>query len=439
MTGHSPLRRALALLACALVAVAGCGGDGDEPAPGLRGQQLTVYSSLPQHGPASAVAADVLAAQRLALDQAGGRAGGYRVRFVALDASTPQAGRSDPSRVSENARQAAQDETAAAYLGELPTGMSAVSIPLLNEAGILQVSPLDTAMTLTTGSVAATGTPERFYPRLDEVGRTFARVVPSDASQAGALLAFMRAEGVRRIAVLTDEDQSGRALATLVRTQAREAGVAVVAQEEIDVHAREHDDAIARIAEERPDAVLDATGGRAGSARLWRELARRGPKLLLFAPAALADASFAGGLGPAEDAARVVRPVHGAPERNAAARRFAAAFEERFGREPLPEAAYGYEAMRGVLAAIGRAARANGGVATRAAIVDEYFRTGPRESVLGPYEIDAAGDTSLRRWGAFAVEDGELRYLHPLEDAAGGRELRGGRDEDEAPAGSGER
>jgi ABC-type branched-subunit amino acid transport system substrate-binding protein len=249
--------------------------------------------------------------------------------------------------------------------------------------------------------------------------------VPSDRTQADALLAFMRAEGVRRLALVTDEDPSGRALATRVRALAREAAVSVVAREEIDVHAREHEEAVARIAEARADAVLDATGARAGSARLWRELHRRGPSLLLFGPAGLADASFVATLGAAEGMARIVRPVpHRGGERPPAARRLARVFAARYGRASLPEALYGYESMRSVLAAIERAARAApDGRVTRAAVVREYFRTQPRESVLGPYAIDAAGDTSLRRWAAFRVVDGELRFLRPLDAAAGGHQL----------------
>lgn len=402
-------------MACAALAVAACGGKPQEEDPRLRGEWLTIYSSLPQHGPGGPVAADVLAAQRLALEQAGARAGPYRVRIVALDASSPVEGRTDPTRISENARRASADETTIAYLGELANGMSAVSIPLLNEAGILQVSPLDGAMTLTTGSSAATGTPERFYPRLDDVGRTFARVVPSDRSQAAALLAFMRAERVRRLAVLTDEDPNGRALAELVRTRAPEAGVTLVAREEIDIHAREHADAIARVVEARPDAVLDATGGRAGSARLWRELARGVPEGLLFAPASLADPDFLAHLGPAESRARITRPRHVGRVQEPGARRFERAFRERFGRRPAPEARYGYESMRSVLAALERAAgEASDGRVSRADLVREYFRTSVRDGVLGAYAIDAVGDTSLERWGAFRVLDGELRFAGPL-------------------------
>ena len=45
--------------------------------------------------------------------------------------------------MSENARKAVGDDKAIAYLGEFNSGASAISIPLLNEAGILQVSPVE--------------------------------------------------------------------------------------------------------------------------------------------------------------------------------------------------------------------------------------------------------------------------------------------------------
>ena len=423
MSGRALPRIALTLLVGALAAV-GCGGGEAQPDPPLRGAALTIYSSLPQRGPLRVVAADMLDAERLALARAGGRVGRYRVRLVALDASTPGLGRSDPAQISQNARRAAQDPHAAAYLGELATGSSAISIPLLNEAGILEVSPLDTALALTTASLAITGSPERFYPKLKDVGRTFARVVPSDRSQADALLAAMRRAGVRRLAILTDEDLSGRALATNLRAKARAAGIAVVAREEIDVHAPRHEDAIEQVVAARPDAALDATGARVGAARLWRELTAAAPALRLFAPAGLADPTFVAALDPVSAAAaHVTQPVLAEGDDTPAAGRFARLFAQRYGHAPEPRARYGYEAMRSVLAALRRAARsAPDGAITRAAVVRAYFATAPRGGVLGPYAIDPSGDTTLDGWAAYRVVDGHLRYAGRLSGVARSRE-----------------
>ncbi len=418
MSGRVLLRFALTLASCAVV-LAGCGGAAKSD-PKLRGTTLAIYSSLPRRGPLRELAAETLAAERLALTQDGGRVGRYRVRLVALDASTPGAGTSDPGQISQNARLAAQDPSTVAYLGELATGTSAISIPLLNEAGILEVSPLDPAMALTTASLAIAGSPERFYPKLTDHGRTFARVAPSDRSEVDALLAAMRHDGVRRLALLTDEDPSGRALTTDLQTKAPAAGISVVVSQEIDEQALRDDGSIAQVLAASPDAALDATAARPGAARLWRELTVAAPQLQLYAPASLADPGFVSGLGPAAVVAHVMQPLPG--DGGALARRFVRAFAARYGSAPSQQASYGYEAMRSVLAAIHRAeAGAKDGRITRAQVVRAYFRTAPRSSVLGPYAIDAAGDTSLRRWGAFAVVGGELRLQAAFGGASGER------------------
>jgi len=418
--GRRLLRLALAFATCAL-ALASC-GDAAEQARRLHGSRLTIYGSLPQRGPLRALAQDTLDAERLALAHDGGRVGRYRVQLVALDASTPGLGRSDPAQISQNARRAASDPRAVAYLGELASGTSAISIPLLNEAEILQVSPLDGAIALTTRSLAVAGSPERYYPRLRQIGRTFARVVPSDRSQVDALLTDMREHGVRRLALLTDEDPSGRALAVNLRAKARATGIAVVAREEIDEHARQHDATIGRIRAADPDAALDATGARPGAARLWRELTAADPRLELYAPASLADPSFVATLGPAGTVAHVTQPVYEDDWGGPAAQRFLRAFRHRYGYLPAAQARYGYEAMRSVLAAIRRAEAGDPrGVITRGAIVRAYFETAVRGGVLGPYAIDAAGDTSLDRWSAFRVVGRRLRFAGGLSGASGER------------------
>ncbi len=399
--------------------LASCGGGDDEPDQKLHGKHLTIFASAPQHGPLAALGIDVLRAEQLAYEQGSGRIGRYATRLVALDSAPPLTGWSDPATISENARRAASNPGTVAYVGEVGTGSSAISIPLLNEAGILQVSPLDTAMAFTTGSLAVAGSPIRFYPRLQELGRTFARVVPSDRSQVDALLAYMRRVHVQRLAIVTDEDPSGRAIATLLRTRARAAGIAVVAREEIDIHDRDHADEIATLAEAQPDALLDATGARPGAARLWRELVAADPALKLFAPASLMDPGFVAGLGSAASAAHATRSVLDDPAAapTPAVRRFERAFRARWGSEPAPEAAYGYEAMRSVLAAIRRAVRdASDGLVTRSDVVQAYFETAPRDSVLGAYAIDPRGDTSLVRWGAYRVAGGGLAYVGELTD-----------------------
>ena len=141
-----PRKRTASLLAAAGAALAfgGCLGDtaGDEPAR-VEGRSATVYVSLPRDGVSAPAARAVEAGARLALRDSGGRAGDLPIRLRTL--STTEDGELfwDPDLVNANADRAAEDPRSIAYLGELDLGASAISIPILNEARILQVSPED--------------------------------------------------------------------------------------------------------------------------------------------------------------------------------------------------------------------------------------------------------------------------------------------------------
>jgi branched-chain amino acid transport system substrate-binding protein len=46
----------------------------------------------------------------------------------------------------------------------------------------------------------------------------------------------------------------------------------------------------------------------------------------------------------------------------------------------------------------------------RQALIDALFETKGRESVLGAYDIDENGDTTITDYGVYRVEDGELVF-----------------------------
>src|SRR3954451_10697937 len=185
--GTYPARAtALALAAAALVA--GCGSTEKEDL--AHGSTLTIYTSLPRHGVSARDADAVAVGERLALADAGGRAGGRRLRLVELDDSAPGKGTTwDGSTVEENAKRAAKDASTIAYIGELDFGGSAISVPVTNAKGILQVSPGDGLTSLTQlqpGGFQAS--PARYYPK---GRRTFVRLVPTDRREVEELVAWM--------------------------------------------------------------------------------------------------------------------------------------------------------------------------------------------------------------------------------------------------------
>src|SRR5262245_46738072 len=193
------VRRLSPLLLCAILLTGCLGRGGSEEDTRVHGNVLTIYSSLPREGASADVAKAVAAGERRALADAGGRAGRYRVRLVQLDSTKDQDEVWEPGLVSANAKRAADDPTTIAYLGELDYGGSAVSLPITNDAGILQVSPSDTLTSLTTSPPGRPrGGPERYYPTGK---RTFLRLVPNDLLQTETILARAPDAGAQRVAM----------------------------------------------------------------------------------------------------------------------------------------------------------------------------------------------------------------------------------------------
>jgi len=100
------------------------------------------------------------------------------------------------------------------------------------------------------------------------------------------------------------------------------------------------------------------------------------------------------------------------PASTPALRIFEAAFREQFGRAPGPYAAVGYEAMRGVLAAIRRAGARAG---SRQAVIDAYFDpAATRGSLLGASRLTPSGGREPAAFTAFrpgAAGGGRPVYL----------------------------
>ena len=112
------------------LALTGCAGDDAVEGEG----PVTVYVSLPLRGPSGGDGQDAADGARLALADAGGAAGGREVTATFLD-DTRGAGddaRWTPAQAAANARQATQDSTTIAYIGDFQSGATRSSLPITN-------------------------------------------------------------------------------------------------------------------------------------------------------------------------------------------------------------------------------------------------------------------------------------------------------------------
>lgn len=405
-----------AILVAALVGPAACGGQPRDENR-VPGKTLTIYLSVPLNGASYVSAYGVVSGAELALAQAHGRVGRYRIALRELDDSTPQRGGWDPGQTTLDAHEAVQDKTTIGYIGEFNSGASAVSIPLLNRAGIPQISPTSTAVGLTSAAPgAAPGEPDKYYP----TGvRTFARVAPNDAMQAGAQVQLLRSLGCRKTYVLDDGEVDGADAASSFQVAAKAAGLPVVGVQSFEPAATDYRSLAAAVAHTGADCVVLSAITEDNAVLLSRQVAAAMPRAMIVGSAGLAETTYTdpdqGGIPTSLDRRMLITgPPLGPSARSPAARAFYAAYRKRFG-PPQPDSIYGYEAMSLMLSAIARATNNGTEPARRSKVLAAIFDTRDRHSVLGTYSINRDGDTTLRRYGVYRIVDGQLRLWKVLE------------------------
>jgi branched-chain amino acid transport system substrate-binding protein len=406
------LRAVLAVaIAGSALAAGGCGsGDGGGTAPASGSRTLTVYSSLPLHGPARRQSQDMVNGMKLALQQAGGKVGPLNVNYVSLDSAPADAQKWTPDQVLNNARKALRDANTIAYIGDADSAATALSLPLTNEGGFLQVSPSSSYAGLTRTGTPARGDPERFYP---SGLRTFARMVPADEIQAAALVGYMQSEGVQHLYLVHERDLSGEGLAEQVTQLAGREDLDIVGNDDIDSDNNNVSGLINRVSRSEADAFLFAGGINAHAARVFSAVGAADPGLLLFGDDTVADSAFTEALPAAvQRRMRITSPALDLRVLPAAARRWRDTFRRTFGRDPEPEAIYAYEAMAATLQAI-RDAGSEGN--NRSAVIGAFLGMRRTHTVLGTYTINDAGDTSQSRYGSYRVRNGELVFDKVLQ------------------------
>ena len=314
-----------ALLLALFTAGCGIGGSASIEAP------VAVYVSLPLTGPRGAEGRDAADGARLALEQAGGKAGSLQVRAKYLDDADGQAW--DPVAVGANARAAVQDSSAAAYIGELDSEPTRASVPITNDAGLVQVSPGAGAVDLTQPAAGYPDAPDRFQP---SGSPNFARTVPSDQVVVDAAAQWASELGARQAAVSSDGSAFENLAAAEFKAAAAEHGIQIVPGS--------------------AGANYDPGTGRLGVDGRAYEVSAQ------IYPGHLPDSRFAG------------------------------QFDRRFHRPPGPYAAYGYEAMALALHGIGDAG--TDASSFRDKVRGTVFGAHLDGTVLGSYAITSDGDTT---------------------------------------------
>jgi branched-chain amino acid transport system substrate-binding protein len=246
--------KAVVLVAAGALLLAACGTNKQEtPAGGGGGNNASCDTSKgtlvigvisPQSGELSALGLGIKNAADLAVQQANTKCTvkGYKLAIQAEDdQKNPQLG-------AQAATKLASTPGVVGVVSTLNSSVSQSVQPILDQAGIVQISPANTNDTLTKGKDFATS-PKRPY-------KTYFRTCTVDSFQGPyAADYFVDKAGKKNIAIVTDGLTYGEGLADTFTGEAKKKGAKIVTRQKVGEKDTDFSGVIAAIKPFKPDAV----------------------------------------------------------------------------------------------------------------------------------------------------------------------------------------
>lgn len=377
--------------------VLGCGGSRGEPV-------LKIVSSFPRTGSAQGQTDTIVNGIKLAIDDAGGTVAGMKVEYEDMDDATAAAGKWEAAAESANARRAVADEDVMVFIGPYNSGAAKVSMPILNEAGLLQISPAATWPGLTKKQPGDTsGEPEVYRPSKRV---TFCRVCPTDDVQ-GPLSADYAKEALnaRRVFVLDDKELYGAGIAGLFEAQCRRIGVEVLGREGIVPTQQAFTEVANKVAALRPDVVYFGGTTQTAAGRLIKDLRAARLTCPVMVPDGCYEQAFIQSAS-AQDLTNVYATIGGTDPAllKGKGEEFVGKYKAKFGKDPEAYAVYGYEAAAVFLAAARKVGKKDREAILKACLETKDFEGG----AVGKWSFDADGDTTLQQLTISRVENGRF-------------------------------
>ena len=397
--------RGIVRISCLAAAVAAAGCRPADP------DLVRIVSSLPRTGSAKQQSDTLVRGIRMAIEEAGGRVGRFRVEYLDLDDSTAAAGQWTSEAEAANARRALQDPDVCAYIGTFNSGAAKVSMPILNLGDLLMVSPANTAVGLTKPGLGMPGEPEVYRPT---GRRNYARVVPADDLQGPMAADWAAKRGVKRVYILDDNEVYGKGIADLFDERCRELGIEVLGHDSIDAKAQEFKSLMATVKATKPDLVYFGGTTQSKGGQLAKDMAAAGIQADLMVPDGCLEQVFIDSAGAANLDGRCFVTFGGLPPEKLEGKggEFVVRYRERYGELPEAYAVYGYEAARVALHAIETAGSKDRRAITEAALSIRDF-----DGALGHWGFDANGDTTMRTLTVNVVKGGRFVFEQTLDES----------------------
>ncbi len=373
--------------------------------PALAEDVVKIVSSLPRTGSSNAQTTTVVNAIRMAIEQAGSKAGKFTIKYEDWDDASPERGTWDPAVEAGNADRAIKDPDVVAYIGTYNSGAAKISMPKLNQASLLMISPANTWPGLTKPGIGEPNEPQVYRPS----GKiNFFRVVPTDEIQGSIAVAWAKEIGAKKVYVLHDRELYGKGIAEMFRKAAPAENIEIVGFEGIDAKASNYRSLATKIKQKVPELVYFGGITQSNAGQLIKDLRAVGVQAKFMGPDGCFENAFieAAGKGNVEGNTYITFPGAPPSELTGKGKEFYDAYLKKYNSEPEAYAVYGFEAANIVIRAIAQVNSKD-----RKAIVDAVSNIKDYDGALGRWSFDANGDTSLKAMSINTVKDGKFSFV----------------------------
>ena len=414
------------LVAVLALAAAGCGGDDDDDGgdgggssgavealpsascgPIRKGEEepdALIASDFPLQGANRSLTTEMADAIEYMLEQQDWKAGDTVLGYQSCDDSTAQAGSWDSAKCSSNGRAYANNASVIGVIGTFNSGCAKLVIPIANRESLAMVSPANTYPGLTEGGPGTeAGEPDNYYP---SGTRNYARVVWNDQFQGAANAQYAKELGLKKIFILNDGETYGLGIAQLFEDYAGDLDIQILGNQKWDKKASSYESLASKISSSGADGVF--LGGIVcnNGGKLIKDIKAGAPNVQLLGPDGWTPISATiEGAGAAANNMYITQPGVPVDQLKGAGKEFVDGFTEAEGKAPNPYTAYAAQAAQVLLAAIEK------GGTDRAAVSSALFETDVTDGIIGSFQIDENGDTTLGLVSVYQVKNGEETYV----------------------------
>jgi len=336
----------------------------------------------------------------LAIDEANKAGGPYTFEEVLKDDAVN--GVHDPAQGAKNMQELIADPAVVGLVANFNSNVGKASIPITNDAGVVQISPSQTNPTLTKGPDAAA---------LRKKPNNYFRVCPTDDLQGpvAADYAYKKLKA-RKVAIIDDQETYGKGIADEFEKEWKKLGGTVVSHDGIPKGTQDFHAILTSIRAKNPDLVFFGGVTTTGGGLIRKQMPDVGLK-----------AAYEGGDGIVEDefikvAADAAEGTYGTvasvnAEKIPAAQGFFSAYKAKFKDDPGAYSANAYVAAKIIIDAVKAVGPNRAKVRAWVSNLKNY------KSIIGTFSFDKNGDTTNRVISVYQVRKGKWDWITQLNFA----------------------